>query len=320
VRRYLTERILLLPATLLVVSFITFTCLRLAPGNAVQAQIGEGSYTPDQIRVLEDQLGLNDPFLVQYGRWLWAALQGDLGLSYRTGQPVGSDLGSAFLVSAELAVYAIVLAVVIGVVVAALATRFRHSWLDRALMVGSTMFLSLPSFVIGTLLVLAVSLWAPSFGVVGFTPITEDVGENLRSLLLPALSIAVVTGATFAQYIRGSTEDILRSSDYARTAEAKGAPPFRVLLRHVLRNALVPLTTVAGLQLGYLIGGTVVVETIFGLPGAGQLVINSISALDYPMVQGGVLLLAVAFVLVNLGVDLLYPVLDPRVRIHARGA
>lgn len=317
--RYVLGRLAMVPIVMLVVTLLTFGLLHLAPGDAVDS-LGGFSEGMDEAQreALREEMGLNDPFLVQYGSWLTDALRGDLGTSSITRQPVMDELIDRSGVSIELAVCAIALALGIGVALGGVASRWRDSGVDRGIMLVSTVGMSLPSFFAGTLIVLLLSLYVPSIGVVSYVHLSESILGSLKSLFFPALSIAIVAGCTFSRYVRGTAEDISRHADYIRTAQAKGASKNRVLFRHLLPNALVPLFTVAGIQFGYLIGGTVIVETIFALPGVGRMIMAGVTQRDYPVVMGGVLLLAFAFVVINLLVDLLYPLLDPRVRARGR--
>jgi peptide/nickel transport system permease protein len=314
--RYVATRLASLPLTLLVVSILTFSIVHLVPGDAVDILGGENLGTEDRAR-LRSQFGLDQPVPIQFARWLGKVLHGDFGVSIRTNRPVYDEVMGRLGVTIELALLAIVVAIVSGVLAGAIATRWRGTWVDRTIMGGSILGMSVPNYFAATIAILFVSLYVPTFGVVSYVPLDRSVAGNLRSLLLPALCLGLIAGASFCRYVRAAAEDIVRSADFVRTAKAKGASQWRILLRHVLPNALIPLTTVAGLQFAYLIGGTVVIETIFALPGIGQLMIASIAQRDYLVVQGCVLLQTTNFVVINLIVDLLYPVLDPRVRIAA---
>ncbi|MFN3257961.1 MAG: ABC transporter permease [Ilumatobacter sp.] len=317
--RYILGRLAMLPLTLLVVSFATFSFIHLAPGDAVDVMLAlSPDSTEEQRDMLRAEAGLDDPFFAQYFRWLGDAVTGDLGESVNTGQPVSEMLAERMPVSFQLAVYAITMAIAIGLLMGAIAVRWRESWVDRGIMFLSTGGMSVPSFFFGTVAIYMISVYFPSYGVLTYTPFTESPLKNLQGLFFPALSIALVTGSVFIRYFRGAAEDILRSTDYVRTARSKGASERRVVRKHVLPNALIPLVTVAGLQFGFLIGGTVVIETVFALPGLGRMIMTGVETRNYPVVQGGVVLLAIGFVLINLIIDLLYPILDPRVRLSDR--
>jgi peptide/nickel transport system permease protein len=311
--RYVLGRIAVLPLSMLVVSFLTFAFLHLVPGDAVDALGGDNMSAAD-LAQLRSQYGLDHSFPVQFLYWLRSAVQGDLGVSIRTHQPVLGEVLTRLGPTLQLALLAVTMSVIIGIVGGAIAVYWRNTWVDRAIMWLSTVGMSVPNYFAATLLVLAISLYLPDVGVVSYSPLSAGLFANIRSLFVPALALAVLAGATFVRYVRGAAEDILRNADFIRTARAKGASRTRILIRHVMPNTLIPLVTAAGLQLAYLIGGTVVIESIFALPGLGQLLLAAIGQRDYPIVQGCVLLQALTFVTINLCVDLLYPLLDPRVR------
>lgn len=316
--RYMLSRLAVLPVSLLVVSGITFSFLHLVPGDPVDALGGE-NLTAAEAAQLRAEMGLDQPFLVQYGYWISHVLRGDLGTSIRTNRPVADEVFGRLGTSVELALLSIALALLIGISAGAIATRWRGTWVDRFVMSCATIGMSVPNYFAATLFVLAISLYAPDIGVVSYTPPSQGVLANIQSLFFPALALAILSGSTFSHYIRGATEDIIRNSDFIRTALSKGASGTRILFRHILPNSLISLATVAGLQFAYLIGGAVVIESIFALPGLGQLLLAAISQRDYPLIQGCVLLKATIFVVINLCVDLMYPFLDPRVRLGQRG-
>ncbi|MFN8719619.1 MAG: ABC transporter permease [Rhodospirillales bacterium] len=316
--RYVAGRLAALPLSLLVVSLLTFTFLHLVPGDPIDAMGGENLSAAEAAQ-LRAEMGLDRPLPIQFLTWLSHVVQGDLGRSIRTGRPVFDEVMSRLGTSVELAVLAILMALAIGIVGGGVATLFRGRWIDRAVMGLATIGMSIPNYFAATLFVLAVSLYLPDLGVISYAPLSKGVLANVQSLFFPALALAILSGSTFCHYVRGATEDIVRNADFIRTARSKGASQRRILLRHVLPNALVPLATVAGLQLAYLIGGAVVIESIFALPGLGQLLLAAIAQRDYPIIQGCVLLKATTFVMINLAIDLLYPVLDPRVQTAGRG-
>lgn len=316
--RYILGRLAILPLSLLIVSLISFSFIRLVPGDAVDVLGGESLDEAGKAQ-LRAQYGLDQPLSVQFGLWLWNALSGDLGTSIATRRPVAQEVLGRLAVTVELAVLAIIIALIFGIIGGAIATRWRGTWIERAILSASTLAMSVPNYFAATMFILVISLYVPSLGVVSFVPISQSLWGNLLSLAFPALSIAILAGGTFCRYVRGATDDVLRNADFIRTARSKGAGETRILFRHIMPNAMVPLATVAGLQFAYLMGGTVVIESIFALPGIGRLMLTAISQRDYPVVQGCVLLQAAIFIIINLLVDLLYPVLDPRVRL-GRGA
>jgi peptide/nickel transport system permease protein len=316
--RYVLGRLAMLPFSILVVSIMTFSFLHLVPGDAVDALGGETLSAKD-LAQLRTEYGLDRSIPEQYFRWLGHALQGDLGTSIRTRRPVTEEVMGRVGMTLQLAVFAIIMSVAIGIVAGAIATAFRYRFLDRFVMGLSTIGMSVPNYFAATLLILFISLYFPSAGVVSYVPPGQGVLASFASLFFPALALAVLGGSTFARYVRGSAEDIIRGADFIRTARSKGASQRRILMLHTMPNTLIPLTTAAGLQFAYLMGGTVVIESIFALPGLGQLMLAAIAQRDYPVVQGCVLLQASVFVLINLIVDLSYPLIDPRVRSYGAG-
>ena len=312
--RYTLTRLASLPLTMLVVSALTFSIVHLVPGDAVDVLGGENLTEHDRTR-LRAQYGLDQTLPVQFVRWLGSAIQGDLGVSIRTNRPVLDEVMARMGTTVELALLSILIALTVGIVGGTLATRWRDSWIDKVIMSASIIGMSIPNYFAATTFILLVSFYAPKFGVVSYVKFGIDPWVNLQSLLFPALSLGLLSGASFCRYFRAAAEDIIRSADFIRTAKAKGASEWRTLVHHTLPNSLLPLATVAGLQFAYLIGGAVVIETIFAIPGIGQLMIASIAQRDYLVVQGCILLQTVIFVVINLLVDLSYPLLDPRVRI-----
>lgn len=312
--RYVLARLAVLPFSLLAVSILTFSFLHLVPGDPVDALGGE-NLSAAELAQLRREMGLDQPIVVQFAYWLGHVLQGDLGKSIRSNKPVVDEVLGRLGVSVELAVIAVCLALLIGILGGAIATRWRGTWADRSIMMAATLGMSVPNYFVATLFVLVISLYLPEFGVVSYVPLGTGVLANLQSLFFPALALATLSGATFCRYVRGATEDIIRNAEFLRTARSKGASEARILFRHIIPNSLVPLATVAGLQLAYLIGGAVVIESIFALPGLGQLLLASIAQRDYPVIQGCVLLKGTVFVVINLVIDLVYPLLDPRVQL-----
>jgi len=313
--RYLLTRLAGLPLTLVAVSLLTFGILFLVPGDTVDVLAGESIDDPVVKARIAAELGLDRPFLVQYADWVWRAAQGDLGISTSSQRPVADLIWARLGVTVQLAVLGTLISVLIGVAAGFLALRFRGRLIDRLIMTWAAVGMSIPSFVSATLIVLGISIMLPSLGVVSYVPFSRDPLGSMASLMFPALSLAIVSGAMFCRYVQGAGDDIFRNADYVRTARAKGAGERRVLARHVMPNAILPLVTVAGLQFAQLLGGSVIVETIFSLPGAGRLIITAIGERDYPVIQGGVLVITLSYVLLNLLVDMIYPLVDPRIRV-----
>ena len=293
---------------------LVFLMLRLIPGTVVEQMIGaDAAYSPDMVAQLKAFFGLDQPWYVQYGRWIGQLAQGDLGTSWRTGKPVWSLILERLPVTLELTLFSVAFALVLGMAAGVVSAVRRDAPVDHVTRVGTLLGLSVPVFWQGTMLILFFSLylrWMPPIMWVDFW---TDWKRNLTIMLLPALCLGTASAANIARTTRACMLDVLRS-EYIRTAAAKGLAGRVVILKHALRNALIPIVTVAGLQLGILLGGTVVVEEVFTLPGVGRLVLWSIYQRDYPLTQSTILFIALLFMTLNLGVDLLYGYLDPRVR------
>jgi ABC-type dipeptide/oligopeptide/nickel transport system permease component len=313
---YLVTRLASLVPVLFGISIFSFLLIHLIPGDIVTVlvglNLGAGPHAAEEIR---RNLHLDDPLPLQYLKWLWDVLQGDLGTSLVLGFPVGQQIVSHLPVTLELAAMAIAISVVIGVPLGVLAARTRNSWPDFGLRSLSLLGLSTPDFFLGTIVILVGSLYLPSVHVFGYVPLHEDPLGNLESMVFPAATLGFAMAAIVMRYTRASMLEVL-GEPYVTTAKAKGLNRRKVLYKHALRNALIPVVTVVGFNGAYLIGGTVIVEQVFALPGVGQLTLNSIYHRDYPMVQGAVLVITTGVVLINVIVDVLYHVLDPRIRIR----
>ncbi|MQA08741.1 MAG: ABC transporter permease subunit [Pseudonocardiaceae bacterium] len=299
------------------VSILTFWVLSLIPGNAAQQVLGPDA-TAAQVRALEQELGLDQPAVTRYLDWLGGAVQGDLGNSLISGQPVSGELGSRLAVTGELVGLAFVISIGLAVPVALLAAYKPNRLVDRISMVVSITGLSVANYVLALLLVLVFAVQMTVFPAIGFVPLSEGVGANLHSLALPAAAIAFPLFCFYTRFLRGDLVDQMQGEDYIVTARAKGIGPWRVLLRHAFRNSSFGLITVVGLNLGTLIGSTVIIEQIFALPGIGQLLLQAINTRDFIVVQACVVVFAIIAVLANLVADLLYAVLDPRIRYGSR--
>ncbi len=311
---YIGRRCLLAIPSLLGIAVIVFALMRAVPGDVVTGLIGLGEdVSAERMAELRRMFGLDLPLHVQFGQWLGAALQGDLGSSLRTGRPVGLDLALRLPVTVELAVLSLLVALLLALPLGIAAAVWRGKLPDYLGSAFVLLGLSIPSFFLGILLILLFSLrlgWLPP---AGYVPLSEAPLANLRHMILPALSLGLILAAATARIVRSTMLEVL-GLDYVRTARAKGLPDSKVTMRHALRNALIPVVTVVGLQFGSLLGGSVIVEQIFSLPGVGRFALEGINLRDYPVVQGAVLLIAAAFVLVNLLVDIVYALIDPRVR------
>ena len=302
--RYAAKRLLLAVPTLLLLSAVTFFLGALAPGDPVTLRLGQHADPATRARV-RHELGLDRPLLVQYVSYIAGAIHGDFGESYLTQRPVREVLGEGFPYTLTLAAWAMVIAVSAGVSLGVLAAVHQNTWIDRATMVVTLVGVSIPAFVLGPLLILLFALR------LGWLPVAGWQGPQYA--IMPALVLAGRPAALIARLTRAQMVEVLRQ-DYIRTAYAKGLAAGQVIRRHALRNAFPPVLTVIGTAFGYLLTGSFIVETIFAVPGIGAQSIESIFRRDYPVIQATVLLAAVGFVGVNLVIDLLYGVLDPRVR------
>jgi len=311
---YVARRLLLAVPVLLGVSVLVFGVLHLAPGDPAAIMLGAQATREDVERLRRD-LGLDQPLPVQYFRWMSHVVRGDLGRSIPLGREVLPEVLLRFKATLILTAGALLVAVIVGVPAGILSATRQYTWLDKAAMGIAVTGQSLPVFWTGIMLIIAFALslrWFPSAGM------TSPYGgggaaDVLWHLVLPAVTLGTASAAALARLTRSSVLEIVRQ-DYVRSARAKGLAERGVILRHVLKNAVNPIITVLGLQVGYLLGGAILTETVFSWPGLGSMMVRAIQARDYPLVQGGVLLIATTFVVVNLVVDLLYAVFDPRIR------
>ena len=291
-----------------------FLLIRLVPGDVVTQLIGlEGSLPTGRVEELKRLFGIDRPLHVQYGDYLGNIARGNLGRSLRTGRPVGPELARRFPVTIELALLGLLIAIIIGIPIGIFAAVRRGKVADYVASAFVLLGLSVPSFWLGVLLIFLFALhlgWLPP---TGFVSLGESTSGNIRHMVLPALSLGLVLAAASTRIVRSSLLEVL-NRHYIRTARAKGVWERAVVLRHALRNALIPVVTVIGLQFGTLLGGTVIIEQIFSLPGIGRYALEGINLRDYPVVQGAVLAIALAFTLVNVIVDICYGFLDPRIR------
>lgn len=312
--RYLIRRVLIAVGLIWIVLTIIFFALRLLPGDVTLAVSGErpASLTPEQRAILRHKLGLDRPVHIQYFDWLLKALQGDLGISLSSRRPVMRDTLVRIPRTIELAVAGLVVGVILGVPVGIIAALRRNTWLDRGLSAILVVLGSLPVYVSGIALILVFGLqlgWVPTGGFVAFS---DDPWGHLRLLILPALTLGLWLGAIAARMTRSSLLEIL-SQDYIRTAHAKGLRPWKVHFGHALKNALIPVVTAIGLQVGALLGGAVLTETVFTWPGLGSAYVSAVSRRDYPVIQGVLIISVSAFILTNMVVDIAVGLLDPRV-------
>ena len=312
--RYVAVRLYSMALTLAGLSLLVFLMLRLVPGTVVEQLIGADAVVkPEMVAELKRFFGLDQPWWRQYVTWMGGLAHGDLGTSWRTGKPVVALILERLPVTIELTSLAVAFALLIGIPTGILSATRRDQAIDNVTRVGTLVGLSVPVFWQGTMLILFFSIylrWMPPLMWVDFF---ADPRRNLTIMLLPALCLGTASAANIARTTRVCMLDVLRS-EYIRTAAAKGLTGRLVILKHALKNALIPIVTVAGLQVGILLGGTVVVEEVFTLPGIGRLVLWSIYQRDYPLTQSTILFIAVMFMTINLAVDVLYGYLDPRIR------
>lgn len=310
--KYTLNRLLLALPTLLLVSIIVFALIRLIPGDPAQLMLGDID-DPAALARLRSQWGLDQPVFVQYLVWLKNVLGGDMGLSVSQQRPVTEILSSGFWVTASLVVPAIVLASLLSIPAGMLAAWKQNTLTDVTVVTLAIAFLSIPSFWLGLLFLLVFGVWLDLLPVVGYVSPAEHFWEGLSYLLMPVTALALIETGVIVRMARSSTIEVLRL-EYVTHARAKGLGERAVAFRHVLKNAMAPTWTMIGLTLGSLLGGAIVTETVFTLPGLGRLMVDSIFARDYPVIQGCMLLITAIYVVVNLLVELCYPLFDPRVR------
>ena len=311
---YLARRLAMTIPTLLLVAIAVFALVRLIPGDPVQVMLGD-SADPAQIEQLRQQLGLDRPIPIQFALWLGKVVTGDLGHSIVNGLAVLPLILDRFQVSAIIVLSAVLIATCIAVPAGLIAAWRQNSAIDLALVGSATMLLSIPSFWLGLLLLLLFGVKLKWLPVIGYVPFSENFGQALMFVILPIVTLTLVEIGVLARMARATSIEVLRL-EYVTHARAKGVPEWRVLGRHVLPNAFAPTWTLIGLVLGHLLGGIAVIETVFTLPGLGRLLVDSIFARDYPVVQGCLLFTAVVYVAVNLVIDLCYPLFDPRVAVE----
>jgi peptide/nickel transport system permease protein len=315
--RYVVVRLYSMALTLAGLTVLIFLMLRLIPGTVVEQMIGaDAIVSPAMVAELKRFFGLDQPWWLQYSRWIGELAQGNLGTSWRTGKPVIALILERLPVTVELTLLAVGFALVLGIPAGIVSATRRDQAVDNVTRVGTLLGLSIPVFWQGTMLILFFSIYLRWMPPVVWVDFWTDPRRNLTIMVLPAICLGTASAANIARTTRACMLDVLRS-EYIRTAAAKGLTGRLVVLKHALRNALIPIVTVAGLQIGILLGGAVVVEEVFTLPGVGRLVLWSIYQRDYPLTQSTILFIAVLFMTINLAVDVLYGYLDPRIRYGA---
>jgi peptide/nickel transport system permease protein len=309
---YIVRRIVATIPVMAVVALFVFSLLYIAPGDPAAVIAGDQA-TPADVERIRQSLGLDRPFLVQFGEWIWRILHGDIGTSIFTNLPVSTMIAQRIEPTLSLMVITLCLAVAIAVPMGVAAAWKAGTWFDRAIMAFAVLGFSVPVFVVGYLLAYVFALELDWLPVQGYTPFSDGVWPWFKNLILPAIALGCLYIALIARITRAAMLDVLQQ-DYIRTARAKGVGQWGILFVHALKNAAVPIVTVIGIGIALLIGGAVVTESVFAIPGLGRLTVDAILRRDYPVIQGVVLLFSFVYVLVNLMIDLIYTVLDPRIR------
>ncbi|HYL79738.1 MAG TPA: ABC transporter permease [Candidatus Acidoferrum sp.] len=311
--RQILQRLLALVPMLIGLSMASFALVHVIPGDPALVMLG-GEGTPQQVADLRKQLGLDRPLPVRYVEWLGHVVRGDLGESLYNRTRVTDELKWRFPTTLSLVVLSLLLSIGVGVPAGLLSAVYRNSWIDHAARLLTLVSLSLPSFWLGLMLIILFALKLDLLPILGYQSVFTDVRAGIRFLILPSAALGTYLAALLARLVRSSVLEVL-GQDYIRTARAKGLRELVVLFRHALRNALIPAVTVIGINVGILLGGSAVIETLFVLPGVGQLVVTALYNRDLPVIQGLILYISVLYVLINLAVDILYTYLDPRLRL-----
>lgn len=310
---YIVRRLIYGVLVLLLMVTFVFVVMRAVPGDIVTLQLADSGASEEQIEVLEAELGLNKSIMAQLGAWIKGVVQGDLGTSLWSGLPVTEIIKERIPITLQLSIMSIILATLIGIPIGVISAVKHNSFVDHLLRITSVGGLSIPNFWLGLILLTGLALlfnWIPPLG---FQSFFENPIVNLQQMILPAICLAITLSASIVRMTRSAVLEVLHS-DFIRTIRSKGAKERVVIYKHALRNSLVSVITLIGLQVGYLLGGTVVLESIFSLPGLGSLIFETVSARDYPVIQAAVLIFGAMFLLVNLVVDVMYGWVDPRIR------
>jgi peptide/nickel transport system permease protein len=295
------------------VSVLVFAFIRMIPGDAVAIMLGANAeVTPERIAAVRTRLGLDLPIHEQYLTWLSDVARGDFGVSIWTGRPVIDEIAGHIWPTLQLTLLALAIAVALAIPLGILMARIRGSRGESLVQAGSVIGLTIPPFWLGIIMILLLSLLAPNVKMLGYVPFTQDPLGNLARLILPAFALSLPIMANLARLLRSTLLEALQQ-DYIRTARAKGVPARRILYRHALRNALIPFVTSVGIMAGYLLGGAIVIEQVFAIPGLGRLILGAIAERNYPLLQATILLVTCSFVLVNFLVDIVYTLIDPRI-------
>ena len=303
--RYVIKRLLMMIPVLLGVTLLVFIMLEITPGDPARQILGEMA-TEEMVEELREEMGLNDPFVVRYVRYVWGVMHGDFGDSYMTGRPVFEEVVERFPTSLKLAALGTLIAVLVGVPLGILSAIKQYSWMDTILVGTAMVGVSMPSFWLGLILILVFSVQLQIFP-------SSGLEDGWLSWVMPAITIGYISAASIFRMTRSSMLEVIRQ-DYIRTARAKGQKETKVITKHALKNAVIPIITMVGLRFGGALGGSVITEQVFSIPGLGQLMVNAINNRNYPVVQGGVLLIALSYSVINLLVDILYAYADPRIK------
>jgi len=312
-RNFLLIRLADLIVVLFGVSVLVFLMIRFIPGDAVAIMLGANTeITPERIAELESRLGLDLPVLQQYGLWLAGVFHGDLGTSIWTGRPVTQEIGASLWPTAQLTLMAVIVGAGLSVPLGAFMAQSRGKGTEVAVRIGAIAGLTIPSFWLGIVSILLVAKYLPGVSMLGYVPFSQDPLGNLQRMILPVFALSLPMLANLSRLVRTAMLDAL-SQDYIRTARAKGAGRRRIVYHHALRNALIPFVTSVGVSIGYLLGGAIVVEQVFAIPGLGRLILGAIAERNYPLIQASILVVTASFVVINFLVDLLYAWIDPRI-------
>jgi peptide/nickel transport system permease protein len=313
VGKYILNRLLISIPVLFGISILAFFVVRIVPGDTVTAMLGS-NYNEEQASVLRAKYGLDQPLIVQYGLWISNIFQGDFGYSHFTNKPVLTTIIERLPVTVELTILSVLLALIIALPLGTIAAIRRNTPIDYGASFFGMLGISIPNFWLGTIMIIVISL---TFGLLpsgGFVPISDGIIANVKSLILPVIALGTAVGAVVMRMTRSSMLEIV-GQEYIKMARAKGVSNQRLIFKHALKNAFIPIITVIGIQTGYLLGGSVVIEQIFSLPGLGRLALQAITNRDYALLQGTILFIACTFVLINLIVDIIYGLLNPKIRL-----
>ncbi|MGA2956371.1 MAG: ABC transporter permease [Thermodesulfobacteriota bacterium] len=312
-KAFIIRRLLQTLITLFVVTLISFTLCMILPGDPSLAVVGSEGASEEMIKIVRQELGLDQPVVVQYFKWLVALVSGDFGISIRTRVHVLTLFGQRLPLTLELLGLGILFALLVAIPMGILSALKPNTWVDTAGTILSVSGVAMPQFFLGMLLILLFPIWLGWLPSSGYVPPAESLAGNLKGMILPAISLGSVVAAEIMRQLRSSMLEVL-NEEFVQTARAKGASEFMVIIKHVLRNALIPVVTLLGMRIGRLIGGIVIIEVVFSLPGIGRLLMNAVLFNDFPVLQTGVLLVALAVTFLNLLADISYSFLDPRIR------